>query len=413
MATAETHPQVIAADWLIAMDSDTPRAIRNGGVRVGGDGRITAVGLRDDILQPGDSLTVLPNAVLTPGLVNAHAHLDMSYWRGHRDSLAGRPLHEWVKPIMAERLIRPARDVAAAAADGARESLACGVTTVVDVTPASIAWREVFDAVAAIPIRRIALAELVGFGERGEQSWSAFSSLGTGHSALGTSPHAPYSAGASLYARCLAAAVANDLPLMTHLSETREEVEFCLSGGGPWRDLLERLGAAADVTIPGCSPVEYAARLGLLDYPRTLLAHVNYLAPGDLERLASGRATVVYCPRTAELFGHRDHPWRRLAAAGVNVAVGTDSLASSPDLSVLGELRFLHERFPEVRAGELLAMATRNARQREAGMLVAGAAADIVAWPIGAGGDDADAILDGVLETADRPMAVFVDGRRV
>jgi cytosine/adenosine deaminase-related metal-dependent hydrolase len=66
----------------------------------------------------------------------------------------------------------------------------------------------------------------------------------------------------------------------------------------------------------------------------------------------------VYCPRTHAYFGHPPHPWRELLARGGRVALGTDSRASNPDLSLFDELRFLHERFPEAEPQELLRLGT-------------------------------------------------------
>ncbi|MCG3181369.1 MAG: 5'-deoxyadenosine deaminase [Phycisphaerae bacterium] len=411
-SNAPARPRVVSADWLIAMDPDVPGAIRNGGVRIGDDGLIAAVGPVDDIRAPGDELIHHADAVLTPGLISCHAHLDMSYWAGRRDGLAGRPLHEWVVPIMGERLIRPPADIAAAAARGAADSLAAGVTTVVDITPASIAWADVLEAVATVPVRRIALAEVIGYGARADAVWSdAVAALKLADASLpplsvGLSPHAPYSTEPALYERALAEAKRHGRVLATHLAETLEEVQFTEAGTGPWRKLIERVSGdfPRDFDAAECSPVALADRLGLLAYDRTLLVHVNHLRDGDLERLAAGRASVVYCPRTADFFGHRGHRWREMLAAGVNVAVGTDSLASSPDLSVLGELAFLHAAHPEVPATTLFALATTNAaraigRAGELGVLKVGARADIAAWPLqrSSSSDSADAILTALL----------------
>lgn len=424
---------VVAADWLIAMDRLPARAVRRGGVRIGPTGQVVAAGPAEDITRGGDSVTFHESAVLTPGLINAHAHLDMSYWTtAGRAGLAGRPLHDWVAPVVAERLLRSPGEIAAAAGRAAVESLAGGVTTVVDVTPAAMAWREVRDAVAATAIRQVALAEVLGFGERGEALWDAARRVlsdapsardglegGTAGLEFGISPHAPCSTCAAMYERGLALAREQGAAFMTHLSETREEIEFCRTGGGPWRTRIEQFAGPADEAsfpIPRCSPVEYAERLGLLAYPRTLLAHVNYLEPGDMERLSAGRATVVLCPRSADYFGHRDHPWRRMTAAGVNVAIGTDSRASAPDESVLAELRWLHQQHREVRPAQLFALATRNAAAaiapRQLGVLAEGAWADLVAWPA-RGGDDADAILGAVLDSNAAAVAVYSAGRPV
>jgi cytosine/adenosine deaminase-related metal-dependent hydrolase len=68
--------------------------------------------------------------------------------------------------------------------------------------------------------------------------------------------------------------------------------------------------------------------------------------------------SVVWCPRTHAAFGHPPHPFRRFLEQGVNVALGTDSLASSPDLSILNEARFLYRSYPN--AEILLRMITVN-----------------------------------------------------
>jgi cytosine/adenosine deaminase-related metal-dependent hydrolase len=72
-----------------------------------------------------------------------------------------------------------------------------------------------------------------------------------------------------------------------------------------------------------------------------LLAHVNYADDADLELLAGSSASVVYCPRTHAFFGHAPHRYREMLARGINVCLGTDSLASNDTLSILDEMRFL------------------------------------------------------------------------
>jgi cytosine/adenosine deaminase-related metal-dependent hydrolase len=105
----------------------------------------------------------------------------------------------------------------------------------------------------------------------------------------------------------------------------------------------------------------------LLDYP-TLLAHVNYCDDAEMELLSGGPASVVYCPRTHAYFGHPPHRWREMLGRGINVALGTDSCASSPDLNLVEEMRLARRIAPEVPAEAIWEMGTvRAARAIGAG----------------------------------------------
>jgi cytosine/adenosine deaminase-related metal-dependent hydrolase len=134
----------------------------------------------------------------------------------------------------------------------------------------------------------------------------------------------------------LARAAAADAPVAFHLAETPEELELLSTGTGPLRMLLEDFGAwEPGVLTPGLRPLHYLQQLGAAGV-RGLVIHGNYLADDEMALLAAhaNRLSVVYCPRTHTHFGHPPHPWRRLRAAGVNVALGTDSRASNPDLNL-------------------------------------------------------------------------------
>jgi cytosine/adenosine deaminase-related metal-dependent hydrolase len=116
----------------------------------------------------------------------------------------------------------------------------------------------------------------------------------------------------------------------------------------------------------------------------TLLVHCN-----DLSANAPipTNATVVYCPRTHAAFGHAPHPFREFMARGIRVALGTDSLASNPDLSILNEMRFLHEHHPDLPADVILRMGTLAGAEalgwaKECGSLEVGKSADLVVLPL-------------------------------
>ena len=165
----------------------------------------------------------------------------------------------------------------------------------------------------------------------------------------GISPHAPYSVHPELVVGLIRRATAHRLPLAMHLAESREELELLAAGSGPFRSLLEELGAWDPSAFPhGTRPLEYLQLLA--EAPRSLVIHGNYLEVDELEFLAMNpqRMSIVYCPRTHAYFEHARHPLPRLMALGASVALGTDSRASNPDLSLLAEMRFVAQRYPEI-----------------------------------------------------------------
>jgi cytosine/adenosine deaminase-related metal-dependent hydrolase len=151
----------------------------------------------------------------------------------------------------------------------------------------------------------------------------------------------------------------------------------------------------------------------LLNYPLVLLAHVNYCDDSELDLLSRGVASVAYCPRTHAYFGHPPHRWREMLAQGVNVCVGSDSRASSPDLNLVDDLRLMHRLAPEVPPATLWEMATlRGARALGMsvgwGTLTPGKFADCVALPA-----TTEDPLREILEGSVLPLAVWADGREV
>jgi cytosine/adenosine deaminase-related metal-dependent hydrolase len=148
--------------------------------------------------------------------------------------------------------------------------------------------------------------------------------------------------------------------LATHVAETKQELEFLRYGSGEFKDFLSGLGMLPDGwKPPGLAPVPYLEGFGLLDHP-AILVHCNYLDEHSMSRILSRSCSVVYCPRSHAFFGHEPHPVRQLLDMGVNVALGTDSLASNDSLSILDEMRFLFRTRKDLKCDEIIRMATLN-----------------------------------------------------
>jgi cytosine/adenosine deaminase-related metal-dependent hydrolase len=156
---------------------------------------------------------------------------------------------------------------------------------------------------------------------------------------VGVSLHAPYSTARELFAE------AGEFLTAVHWLESAHERRLFQEGQGPLRDFLVGIGAADAEIIDGMR-IRQEAPSWFLDKGRWLLVHANYADSGDIERLAAGTSKgtvqgVVYCPRTHAAFRHSRHPAAELIEARITLALGTDSLASNPDMDVYGEAKFL------------------------------------------------------------------------
>lgn len=409
---------VFRAAWVVPVAGPP---IRDGWVAVD-EGRIVAVGGPGDPAPPrGDAAgesatTVACGAVaLMPGLVNAHTHLELSWLRGRIPPASS--FTRWVLRLMFERRIRP-DDPTRAVRDAIAEAEAAGTIALADVANTLISAGPLAEG----GLSAVVFHELLGFGPRdvAAQLADARRQLAACPSGSNLSyrlaPHAPYSTSPELL-RAIADAVAGEQPPCTsvHVAESPEEIELLGAGTGPWRAVLTALGAwRADWSPPGTRPVTYLADLGVLR-PGSLAVHGVHLTDRELAWLAEHDVTLVTCPRSNRWVGVGAPPVDRFVASGVRVAVGTDSLASAPDLNVFAELRTLRELAPAVPARTLLAWATRGGAEAlglddELGTLAPGRRGRFLAVEVPDGVTDVEEYLvSGVAPPAVR----WIDGTRV
>ncbi len=390
------------------------RPLDGGWLRIAG-GRIVGCGRG----RPPGRVVDLDDCIVMPGLVNAHTHLEFSDLPRPLDPAGGLP--RWIERVVALRRDResrpdPAACRAAAIRAGLGESAAAGVTAIGEIAtalppadgsrgPRCRVFREALG---------LAAATATAAGRRLARDVEALERLGL---AAGVSPHAPYSVSAALGRDVLDVARRRGLPAAMHLAESAEEAELLAAGTGPLRDLLERLGAWPAAEPPRLLPVrDWISRLARAG--RGLVVHGTHLDEDTaaFARLARhrDRLAVVVCPRTSLALAGRLPPVREFLAAGIRVAIGTDSRASAPDLSVLAECRTL------VAAGvaspaESLTMATSAAAwalglESRCGRLAAGRPADlVVVRPAAPTADVAAAVLD----PATRVVATLRAGRAI
>lgn len=372
------------------------------------------------------------DVALLPGLVNAHTHLELGYLRGQ---IGPGHFVDWVKRLMELTGAQGnmVETVGRSVAEGIAESIGYGVTTLGDITKQVGAARAIL---RRGPMRVVSFGEIQAIGSRrGLLEERLAAALDRTHDTatmrIGVSPHAPYTVEGTALRRIVGACAGEMIPLCIHLGELREEGEFLASLGGRIREPYEQISAALgvetaailDESIPRTDegPVRWAKEHGLFDTPSpVVLAHVNYADDEELRILAGARGlSVAYCPRTRAFFGHdaiAPHRYREMQEAGIRVALGTDSLASNPDLSLLREAQMLLRR-DSADPSVLLPMITRNGAEAlglggERGTLAPGKDADLCAFAYTCPPYRAEAatILASIFDRAPRPEQVWIRG---
>ena len=401
------HPDAseLRARWVFPVDHPP---IENGVVRVA-QGCIAEV-RPVDAFAPADARSA--SLALIPGLVNAHTHLEFSDLQ--TPLTANSTFADWIRSVIEYRRERtmPIPEILAA---GLHESAAAGVTTLGEIctagwsaepfqpeTPRAVAFRE---AISLDPSAADRVAATISVHVEALRRDSELIPA--------VSPHAPYSVHPDLFRKLVAIARGSSVPLAFHLAETRDELELLAEGTGPLVELFDSSGFWQPDAIPrGARPLDYLRMLESVSH--TLVIHGNYLDAEEIDFLAGKpQFTVVYCPRTHAHFGHDAHPWLELCSRGVRVALGTDSRASNPDLSVWNELLYLRDRFPDVGPFDLLELGTRAGAaalglDQRIGTLTPGKSADVTVLELA--GADLDDPRERLLHPETRPIAAIRNG---
>lgn len=280
------------------------------------NGVIQAIG--PDLACRGEREIEGSGSAVIPGLVNSHTH--QCLLRGTRED---RRLDAWLEELCfpMEHALRAEHSVAAALMNQL-EMIRGGTTTFVDM------YRhldEVAPVVDQSGLRAVLAPQIMDVGSGRGETWDEAESFvrnwaSAGHPRIDAwvGPHAPYTVEAEGYLRARRLADEVGSRVMTHLSETKWEVD----------QIRAR---------EGCSPVEWLNRLGLLD--GLLAAHAVWLDDADRELLAAHGAAVVHNPSSNLKLASGTADIPAALAAGITVGLGTDSILSNNNLDMLEEMR--------------------------------------------------------------------------
>lgn len=366
-------------------------------------------------LEAGPKETVLDlgRAIIFPGLINAHCHLEYTLFKSKLSSFRGSFV-EWIKGMVQLKRTFSSRKYLESFQTGINLALHSATTCLFDV----LSKPEILLFKFHSPLRIYSFLELIDVGKSG---WSDEKLAGSllffqdpfPFKAIGISPHSPYTASLELYALSKAWCRKEKGFLMTHVAESLDEYRMFKEKKGALFEFISSLNPSYKDFTPS-SPLRFLAERELLG-PNSLLVHLNYLDRADYDLLEKNPWTVVYCPKSHAFFGHDPFALPALLEKNVNIVLGTDSLASNDSLDMRKEIQVAHHSYPSIPLLDWWKMVTVNPAKAigmagKLGVISPGAYADLAVYPFDQPSSDP---LEFLLFGDSSPFMIIVDGRIV
>ncbi|HYK19966.1 MAG TPA: amidohydrolase family protein, partial [Pyrinomonadaceae bacterium] len=331
---------IYSARWVVPVSAPP---IENGAVAVEGR-QIAGLGSHAELVErfPEFRVEALGEAVIIPGLVNTHTHLELTAFRGYLEK-EETDFFAWLRKLTVARLERMTPDdIRVSATWGACEAVRAGITCVGDASDSGV--MSMF-ALRDVGLRGVVYQESFGPDpklaaenfEKLKAKAHELRSVETDLVRAGISPHAPYTVCGPQLELIAELAQTERLPLMMHAAESEAEELLLREGCGAFAEGLARRSIAW--TAPRVSSIQYLKQVGILD-TRPLLAHCIRVDDADIETLKSAGAKVAHCPKSNAKLGHGRAPFAKFIDAGIAVGLGSDSVASNNSCDILEEARF-------------------------------------------------------------------------
>ncbi len=346
---------ILRSKYLLKEPNNT---INNGAVVIDDYGMIKFSGQAKDIDGLKSTLTIdLGNSAIVPGFINTHTHLELTHL--HKCINYNGNFTNWISQLVNMKKNWSEKEYRLSIADGIKKNLEAGTTTVVDITRNGLS----FDELIKSKIRKTLFFEVIDFNPDTasntiENFKCQITDIDTNDLlSLGIFPHAPYTVSEELYKCCVKISKELGINIATHISESKDEVELLTKGTGYFVTLLKNFDMLRNWKHPGLRPIDYLKNIGFLK-KGCILIHCNFLSDNDIDLIEKSESNVVFCPRSHKYFQYEDHPFLKLKDRRINIALGTDSLASNDSLSILDEMKFLRNHYKGVKPQEIFHMGT-------------------------------------------------------
>ena len=313
--------------------------------------------------------------VLMPPLVNAHLHLELSALKGSLPFDKG--FKAWVKALLEKRETLGKEKLIKEAQNSVRDLIKSGNSYVGDISTLGITQSLIEDSV----LNGVCFHEYLGsdIPVIVTQKNNMISSSVAGH--------APHTSSPQLLKILKQYSKSNDLPFSIHVAESDAEFEFIHNKKGQWADFLTSRGIDwSSWDIGSKTPVTYVNDMGLLD-PLTIAVHLLTVNDKDLEILVRSKAKVCVCPRSNQNLHGKLPDIEKMITAGIQPALGTDSLASCDSLNIFDEMAFVRKHYPGLDPATIFSMGTINGAralgiERLTGTLSKGKRAQFLYWSV-------------------------------
>jgi 5-methylthioadenosine/S-adenosylhomocysteine deaminase len=371
---------ILISPITITMKRSAPFLV-NGAVVVR-HGVIEAVGQAERVLKkyPGHPVHRFENAVLMPGLVNVHTHLELPPLL---DIIKAKTFPDWVLNLIRTKKDLDAGDYRIAARQNIKTLIRTGTTTIGEICTHGVSPTLLKQSGLRAIIFHEVISMSASFNARRLKPAATPSLI---HS--GISPHAPHTVSEEVLRIIREMASRKNLPLAMHVAESKDEIRLLQGKKSGLEKLYRAAGWKTDWAPAADSPFEYLHELGLLNQ-NFLAVHAAQATERDIAIVKKTRTPVAHCSRSNAELGVGRMPLKRFMDAGITVGLGTDSLASSPSLSMWDEMRYaltVHRK-DGVTAEDIIKLATIGGAtalglDKEIGTLEPGKKADIIAVPV-------------------------------